>query len=107
MELTFKEESGSASFGTKVMPSLNGVDPSFINSVAGSYLLSQVAEISYMIDLRTFIYRSVKCFLNKSKCTIVLIIVRHAMRSYQQLKCTIKSYHTSAFHRNVKNSGLN
>ncbi len=29
--------SGSASFGTKVAPSLNGVDLSFINSVAGSY----------------------------------------------------------------------
>ncbi len=29
--------SGSASFGTKVAPSLNGVDPSFMNSVAGSY----------------------------------------------------------------------
>ncbi len=30
--------SGSASFGAKVAPSLNGVDPSFMNSVAGSYL---------------------------------------------------------------------
>jgi len=29
--------SGSASFGTKVASSLNGVDPSFMNSVAGSY----------------------------------------------------------------------
>jgi hypothetical protein len=34
----FQEESGSASFGAKVAPSLNGVDPSFMNSVAGSYL---------------------------------------------------------------------
>jgi hypothetical protein len=25
------------SFGAKVAPSLNGVDPSFVNSVAGSY----------------------------------------------------------------------
>jgi len=37
----YKEEwsrpSGSASFDTKVAPSLNGVDPSFMNSVAGSY----------------------------------------------------------------------
>jgi hypothetical protein len=32
------KESGSASFGAKVAPSLNGVDLSFINSVAGSYL---------------------------------------------------------------------
>ncbi len=31
--------SGSASFGAKVASSLNGVDPSFINSVAGSYLV--------------------------------------------------------------------
>ena len=29
--------SGSPSFGAKVVPSLNGVDPSFVNSVAGSY----------------------------------------------------------------------
>ncbi len=29
--------SGSASFGAKVAPSLNGEDPSFMNSVAGSY----------------------------------------------------------------------
>ncbi len=29
--------SGSASFAAKVMLSLNGVDPSFMNSVAGSY----------------------------------------------------------------------
>ncbi len=29
--------SGSASFGTKLASSLNGVDPSFVNSVAGSY----------------------------------------------------------------------
>ena len=29
--------SGSASFGAKVMLSLNGVDPNFMNSVAGSY----------------------------------------------------------------------
>ncbi len=29
--------SGSASFGIKVMPFLNGVDPSFMNSVAGSF----------------------------------------------------------------------
>jgi hypothetical protein len=28
---------GSASFGAKVVQSLNGVDPSFMNSVAGSY----------------------------------------------------------------------
>jgi hypothetical protein len=37
-ELLFQEESRSASVGDKVAPSLNGVDPSFMNSVAGSYL---------------------------------------------------------------------
>jgi hypothetical protein len=31
-------ESGMSSFGAKVVPSLNRVDPSFMNSVAGSYL---------------------------------------------------------------------
>jgi hypothetical protein len=43
--------SGLASFGAKVAPSLNGVDLSFTNSVAGSYLKSQVAQISYMIKI--------------------------------------------------------
>ncbi len=38
VELLLQMESGSASFGAKVAPSLNGVDPSFVNSVAGSYL---------------------------------------------------------------------
>jgi hypothetical protein len=33
----FPKESGSASFGAKVALSLNGVNPSFMNSVAGSY----------------------------------------------------------------------
>jgi hypothetical protein len=33
-----KRESESVSFGGNVAPSLNGVDPSFVNSVAGSYL---------------------------------------------------------------------
>jgi hypothetical protein len=36
VELLFQVESRSVSFGTKVVPSLNGVDPSFMNSVAGS-----------------------------------------------------------------------
>ncbi len=38
VESTFQRESGSASLGTKVKPSLNGVDLSFMNSFAGSYL---------------------------------------------------------------------
>jgi hypothetical protein len=38
VELLLQKESGLASFGTKVAPSLNGADPSFVNSGAGSYL---------------------------------------------------------------------
>jgi hypothetical protein len=38
MELLLQKESRSASFGTKVAPYLNGVDLSFMNSIAGSYL---------------------------------------------------------------------
>ncbi len=38
VEPLLQKESGSASFGAKVAPSLNGVDPSFVNSVAGFYL---------------------------------------------------------------------
>jgi hypothetical protein len=33
VELLLQKESGSASFGAKVAPSLNGADPSFMNSV--------------------------------------------------------------------------
>jgi hypothetical protein len=48
-ELLLQNGSGSASFDASLMSSLNGVDPSFMNSVAGSYLQSQEAQISYMI----------------------------------------------------------
>ncbi len=48
-EPLLQKESQSASFGTKLVPSLNGVDPSFMNSVAGSYLSS--AQISYTISM--------------------------------------------------------
>jgi hypothetical protein len=49
MELLLLKESGSASFGTKVALSLNGADPSFMNSVIGSACREQSAQISYMI----------------------------------------------------------
>jgi hypothetical protein len=38
VELLFEVESRLVSFVAKVAPSLNEVDPSFMNSVAGSYL---------------------------------------------------------------------
>ncbi len=38
VEPLLQKESGSASFGAKVVPSKNEVDPSFVNSIAGSYL---------------------------------------------------------------------
>ncbi len=38
VEQLLQKEIGSASFDAKVAASLNGVDPSFMNSVAGSYL---------------------------------------------------------------------
>jgi hypothetical protein len=44
VDLFFHQKGGSASFGAKVAPSLNGVDLSFVNSVAGSYLLSKVLK---------------------------------------------------------------
>ncbi len=39
METRIQEESEESSFGTKGVPSLNGVDSSFMNSVAGSYFV--------------------------------------------------------------------
>jgi hypothetical protein len=50
VEPLFQEKSGLASFGAKVASSLNGMDLSFMKSVAGFYLLSQVAQIFYMIE---------------------------------------------------------
>jgi hypothetical protein len=35
VELLFHEKGGSASFGTKMALSLNGVDPSLMNSITG------------------------------------------------------------------------
>jgi hypothetical protein len=36
VELLFHQKGGSASFGATLVQSLNGVEPSFVNSVAGS-----------------------------------------------------------------------
>ncbi len=49
MELLFQEESGSASFGTKVEPSLNRVDPEFYELSCCILLVEQSAQISFMI----------------------------------------------------------
>jgi hypothetical protein len=36
VELLFHQKGGSASFGTKMVLSLNGVDPGCMNSISGS-----------------------------------------------------------------------
>jgi hypothetical protein len=45
VELLVQKESGSASFGAKVVPSLQMVNPSFMNSVTGSVCRAKCSNI--------------------------------------------------------------
>jgi len=45
VELLFHQKGGSASFGTKMVLSLNGVDPSCINSITGSTCRAKCSNI--------------------------------------------------------------
>jgi hypothetical protein len=45
VELLLQKESGSASFGAKVVLSLNGADPSYMNSVTGSACREKCSNI--------------------------------------------------------------
>jgi hypothetical protein len=45
VELLIQMESRSANFGAKLGPSLNGADPSFINSVTGSVCRAKCSNI--------------------------------------------------------------
>ncbi len=58
-------ESGSVSFGAKLVPSLNGVDPSCMNSVAGSYFYF-LAQISYVIFVSMSLVVTVNAFVKQS-----------------------------------------
>jgi len=55
MDLLFQWKGGSASFGTKMVLSLNGVDPGCMNSITGS-IVEQSAQISYMINGTVHLY---------------------------------------------------
>ena len=45
VELLFHQKGGSASFGTKMALSLNGVDPSCMNSITGSTCRAKYSNI--------------------------------------------------------------
>ncbi len=45
LQLLFHQKGGSASFGAKVALSLNGVDPSFMNSITGSTSRAKCSNI--------------------------------------------------------------
>ena len=45
VELLFHRQGGSASFGTKMVLSLNGVDPSCMNSITGSTCRAKYSNI--------------------------------------------------------------
>jgi hypothetical protein len=47
--LLFQKESGSASFGPKVVLSLNGVDPSYMKSITGSNCRTKCSNILHDI----------------------------------------------------------
>jgi hypothetical protein len=52
MELVFQQKGGSASFGVKVALSLNGVDPSCMNSFTGSTCRTKCSNIVHDTSLR-------------------------------------------------------
>jgi hypothetical protein len=52
VEPLLQKESGLASFGTKVAPSLNGEEMSFMNSVTGSACRAKCSDI--LQDTRVF-----------------------------------------------------
>jgi hypothetical protein len=49
VELLFHQKGGSASFGAKMALSLNGVDPSCINSITGSPCRAKCSNILHDI----------------------------------------------------------
>ena len=49
VELLFHQEGGSASFGTKMAQSINGVDLGCMNPIYWIHLWSKTLKISYMI----------------------------------------------------------
>ena len=53
VKLLLQKESRSASFGAKVAPSLNGVDPSFYELSCWILLVEPSAQISYVIQVST------------------------------------------------------
>ena len=57
VELLFHQKGGSASFGTKMALSLNGVDPGCMNQIAGSTCRAKSSNILHDITIiKLFIF---------------------------------------------------
>ncbi len=54
VELLFHQKGGSASFGTKMALSLNGVDPSCMNLITGSACRAKCSNILHDTSSATF-----------------------------------------------------
>ncbi len=50
VELLFHQKGGSASFGAKIVLSLNGVDPSCMNSITGSTCRANCLDDTYYVQ---------------------------------------------------------
>ncbi len=65
VELFFQQKGGSASFGTKVVLSLNGVDPSCMNSITGSTCRAKCSNI-----LHDNCYNNICLFIESCKSIV-------------------------------------
>ncbi len=71
-ELLFHQKGGSSSFGAKMALSLNGVDPSCMNSITGSTCRAKCSNILH--DNVTFYFFHHYCFPRKNYCDFVIFL---------------------------------
>jgi hypothetical protein len=76
LELLFKQKGGSASFGTKVVLSLNGVGRSCMNSITGSTCRAKCSNILHdkcLQSAQVKKYNRTKVALNKSSSLLKIL----------------------------------
>ncbi len=64
VELLFHQKGGSASFGTKIALSLNGADPSCMNSITGSTCRAKCSNILH--DNSYVFIQLILCYGNRT-----------------------------------------
>jgi hypothetical protein len=76
VELLFQQKGGSASFGAKVVLSLNGVDQSCMNSITGSTCRAKCSNIlrdKWLQSAQVKKYNRTKVALNKSSSLLKIL----------------------------------